>query len=66
LHVGTCLVLLLSAGVDSDIALDLSVLFPLRLDLFLVLLELVTLRDCFQGKTLVLLMDLSLDGLDCY
>ena len=66
MHVGTCLVLFLSASVDRDIALDLSVLFPLRLDLFLVLLQLVTLRDCFQGKTLVLLMDLSLDGLDCY
>ena len=46
---GSLLVLLLSAGVDRDVPLDLLVRFFVLFNLFLLLVELVTLRDRFKG-----------------
>ena len=64
LHLCALLVLLFRAGVDSDISLDLLISLLLILYLLLVLLQFVALRDSLQSQRLVLLMDLTLNGLN--
>ena len=64
LHLGALLILLLRAGVDRDVSLDLLVDLLLVLNLLLVLLQFVALGDRFQSQRLVFFMDLALDRLD--
>ena len=64
LLVSSLLVLLLSSCIDGDIALDLFISLLMRLDLFLLLVQFVTLRDCLQCQVLVFLVDLPFNGED--
>lgn len=64
LHLGSLLVLLFGAGINSDIALDFTVCLFLTLDLLLMLLKFVPLRDSLQGERLVFLVNLALNRLN--
>lgn len=64
LHLGSLLVLLFGAGINSDVALDFTVCLFLTLDLLLMLLKFVPLRDSLQGERLVFLVNLALNRLN--
>lgn len=58
------LVLLFSPSIDSNITFDFAIGFLLLLNLFLVLLKLVALRDSLQSQVLIFIVDLTLNRQD--
>lgn len=63
LHLSALLILLFCSRVDGDVAFDFPINLLLLLNLLLVLLKLVSLRDGLQCERLVLIVDLTFNRL---